>query len=101
MKTNVMENIKRERNEFQSGGAETHHQNGFDLGVFEVQIMRCLIKNALWLYAELCLPFQRGAHFQKFHEKKCSEDEKWSRKTLDGKGDGYSWGLSGAEKRKC
>ena len=42
-----MEEIKRERNEFQSDGAENHHQNGLDLGVFEVQIMRSLIENAV------------------------------------------------------
>ena len=36
-----------------------------NLGVFDVQIMRLLPKNALWLYAELCLLLERGAHFQK------------------------------------
>ena len=60
-----------ERNEFQSDGTENHHQNGVDLGVFEVQIIRFLIKNALWLSAELCLLFERGAHFQKNHKKSC------------------------------
>ena len=64
-----MEEIKGERNELQSDGAENHHQNGFDLGVFEIQIMRLLIKNALWLYAELCLLLKRGAHFQNNHKK--------------------------------
>ena len=29
------------------------------------------------------------------HEKKGCESEKWSRKTLDGKCDGYMWGLGG------
>ena len=42
-----MEEMKGERNEFQSDGAEHHHQNGLDVGVVEVQIMRLLIKNAL------------------------------------------------------
>ena len=64
-----MEEIKGERNEFQSDGTENHHQNGLDLGVFEVQIMRFLIKNALWLYAELCLLLERGTHFQTIYEK--------------------------------
>ena len=64
-----MEEIKGERNEFQSDGTENHHQNGLDLGVFEVQIMRFLIKNALWLYAELCLLLERGAHVRKIMEK--------------------------------
>ena len=65
-----MEDIKGERNEFQSDGAESHHQNGLDLGVLEVQIMRFLMKSALWLYAELCLLLQRGAHFRKNHKKR-------------------------------
>ena len=64
-----MEEIKGEGNEFQSDGAENHHQNGLDLGVFEIRIIRILILNSLWLYAELCLPFEQGAHFHKFHEK--------------------------------
>ena len=41
-----MEEIKGERNEFQSDGAENHYQNGLDIGVFEVQTMRLLIKFA-------------------------------------------------------
>ena len=64
-----MEEIKGERNEFQSDGAENHHQNGLDLMVSKVQILRVLIKDALWLYAELCLLLKRGAHFQKNHKK--------------------------------
>ena len=64
-----MEEITKERNDFQSDGAKNHHQNGLDVGVFEVQIMRCLIKNALWLYAELCLLLERGTHFQKNDKK--------------------------------
>ena len=74
---------------------------GLDLGRFEVQKVICLIKNALYLYLELCFLCRRGAQFQKFHETKWSESEKWSRKTLDGKCDGYMWGFGGAEKRKC
>ena len=38
---------------------------------------------------------------RKFMEQKWSESEKWSRKTLDGKCDGYMWGLGGAENGKC
>ena len=78
-----MEEVKGERNEFQSDGAENHHQNGLDLGVFEVQIMRFLIKNALWLYAELCLLFRRGTQFRTNHKKvaeKCKmmpEEIRW------------------------
>ena len=63
-----MEEIKGERNEFQSDGTENHHQNGVDLGVFELQIMRFLIQDALWLYAELCLLFDRGRNFGKFEK---------------------------------
>jgi len=47
----------------------------FDLGVFEIQIMSCLIKSALWLYAELYLPLERGAHFQKDHKTKLLKNE--------------------------
>ena len=68
---------------------------------FEVQKVMFLINNALCLYLELCFLQQRGVHFQKIHEKSWSESEKWSRKSLDGKCDGYMWGHGGAEQRKC
>ena len=96
-----MEGIKSERNEQQSDRAENHHQNELDLGCFEVQKVMFFNKNALCLYLELCFLCRRGLHFQKIHEKKWSESEKWSRKTLDGKCDVYLRGLGGAEKRKC
>ena len=96
-----MEGIKGERSEQQSDKAENHHQHGVDSGRFEVQKMRFLIKNALWLYSELCFLPERAAQFQKNHETKWLESEKWSRKALDGKCDGYMWGLGGAKKRKC
>ena len=70
-------------------------------GRFEVQKVMFLIKNAFCLYLELCFLQQRGVHFQKIHEKSWSESEKWSRKSLDGKCDGYMWGLGGAKKWKC
>ena len=38
--------------------------------------------------------------FQNYHEKKWSESEKWGRKALVCKGDGYMWGLGGAKKGK-
>ena len=97
----VLEGIRRERSEQQSDRAENHHQNGLALGRFEVQKVMFLIKNALCLYLELCFLCGRGVHFQKCHAKKWSESEKWSRKSLDGKCDGYMWGHGGAEKRKC
>ena len=50
---------------------------------------------------ELCLLPRQGAHSQKSHENMWSESEKWSRKTLDVKCDGYMRGLGGAKKRKC
>ena len=68
---------------------------------FEVQKVMFLIKNAFCLYLELCFLQQRGVHFQKIHEKSWSESEKWSRKSLDGKCDGYMWGLGWATKREC
>ena len=71
-----MEEIKGERNEFQSDGTENHHQNGFDLCVFEVQIVRLFMKNALWLYADLYLLLERGAHFRKIMKTKWLKSEK-------------------------
>ena len=68
-----MEGIKGERNEQQSERAETHDQNGLYLGRFEVEKVRCLIKNALCLYLELCFLLRQGAHFQKNHEKSCQK----------------------------
>ena len=71
-----MEGIKGERNEQQSDRAENHHQDGLDLGRFDVQKVTFLIKNALWLYSELCFLCRRGAHFQKIHEKDGREMKK-------------------------
>ena len=96
-----MEGIKGERNEQQSDRAENHYQNGLYLGRFEVEKVTSFINNALCLYLELCFLPKRGIHFQKIMKKRWSESEKWSRKTLDGKCDGYMWGLGGAKKRKC
>ena len=73
-----MEGIEGERKEQQSDRAENQHQNGLDLGSCEVQKVICSIKNALWLYSELCFLCGRGAHFQKVHEKMLPESEKWS-----------------------
>ena len=72
-----MEGIKGERNEQQSDRAENQHQNGLDLGRCEVQKVIFLIKNALWLYSELCFLCRRGAHFQKVPENMLPEGEKW------------------------
>ena len=96
-----MEGVKGERIEQQSDRAENHQQHGLDLGCFEVQTVRCFVNNALCLYLKICFPRRREAYFQKIHENKWSESEKWSRNTLDGKCDGYMRGLDGAEKRKC
>ena len=96
-----MDRIKGEGNEQQSDRAEKHHQNRLYLDRFEVQKVRLLIKNASWLHSELCFLCRRGAHFQKNYENKWLESESWSQKTLDGKCDGYMWGLGGAKKRKC
>ena len=95
------EGIKGERGEQQRDKAENHHQYWVNSGRFEVQKVRFLIKDTLWLYSELCFLCRRGAHFQKIHEKRWLESEKWSRKALDGKCDGYMWGLGGAKNRKC
>ena len=96
-----MGRIKGERSERQGDQTENHHQNRLYLRLFDVEKGIFLIKNALWLYSELCFLCRRGGHFQKKYGKKLSESEKWSREALDGKCDGYMWGLGGAEKRKC
>ena len=54
------------------------------------------VKCFVSIYIELCFLPKQGAHFQKIHETKGCESEKWSRKTLDGKCDGYMWELGGA-----
>ena len=46
-------------------------------GRFDVEKVICFIKNALCLYSELCFLCGRGWQFQKIHEKKRSESEKW------------------------
>ena len=46
----------------------------------------------------IVLPAKAGSTFQKNRETKLPDSEKWSRKTLDGKCDGYARGLDGAEK---
>ena len=77
-----MEGIKGERNEQQSDRAENHHQHGLYLSRFEVEKLIYLIKNALWLYSELCFLPERGAQFHKIHETKWLESEKWSQNNV-------------------
>ena len=48
----------------------------------------------------IVLPMQAGSTFSEKSRKNRSESEKWGRKTLDCKGDGYMWGLGGAKKGK-
>ena len=96
-----MERIKGERIELQSGRAQKHDQHRLSLGRFDVEKGRCFIKSASCRYSEFYFPLQRGAHFQKNRENKLPDSERWSRKTLYGKCDGYMRGLDGAEKRKC
>ena len=66
-----MEEIKGERNEFQSDGAENHYKNGLDFGVFEIQIMRFLIKN-VYGYMQKCISYSSGEHIFKQIMKKNS-----------------------------
>ena len=96
-----MEGIKGERSKQQNHRAENNDQNGAYLGRFEVERINILDLKCFVSMSRIVVPAWAGIHFQKSHEKRWSEDEKWSRKTLDGKCDGYSWGLSGAESRKC
>ena len=96
-----MEGIKGERSEQKSNRAENQDRNGIDLGHFDVEKVRFFIKNALCLYLKICFPLEREAYFQKNHDKKGSESEKWGRKTLDDKCGAYMWGHGGFKKRKC
>ena len=96
-----MERIKAARNEQQSDRVENRFQHRCYLGRFDVEKVRFVIENASCRFSKLLLLLQRGAQFQKNHETKWFESEKWSRKALDGKCDGYMWGLGGAKKRKC
>ena len=91
-----MERMKGEKSERQSDKAETHDQHRLNLGRFDVEEGRFFIKNASCRYSELCFLLKRGSHFQKIRAKKLPDNEKWSRKTLDGKCDGYMRGLDGA-----
>ena len=77
-----MEGIKGARSEQQSDRAENHHQNGLDLGCFEVQKVRFFFKDALGRSSKLCFLCRRGGHFQKNRENKSSESEKWSQKEV-------------------
>ena len=51
--------------------------------------------------SRIVLPVRAGSTFSEKTSNKWSENEKWSRKTSDGKCDGYMWGLGGAKKPKC
>ena len=67
-------------------------------GGWGVEQVRLFVKDALCLYSELCFLPERGAQFQKIHEKQLLESEKCTQKTLDGEFDAYVCGLGGAEK---
>ena len=77
-----MGRIRGERSERQSDKTENHHQNRLYLGLFDVEKMRLFIKNALWLYSELCFLCRRGAHLQKKREKKMPESERGSQNNV-------------------
>ena len=73
-----MERIKGQRSERLRDNTENHHPNKLYLSRFDDEKVRFLIKDALWLYLELCFLCSRGVHFQKNHETKLPESEKWS-----------------------
>ena len=78
-----MEGIKGERSEQQSDRAENQYQQGLDLGCFEVEKVILLIKNALWLYLELC-SYAGGEHiFRKFMKKCCRKVKNGARLMSD------------------
>ena len=68
-----MERIKAERNEQQSDRVENRFQNRSYLGRFDIEKVRFVIENASCRFSELLFLLQRGAQFQKHHEKKWFE----------------------------
>ena len=60
-----MERIKGERSEQQRDRAEKLDEHGLDLGCFEVQKVRFVIKNTLSRSSKLCFLCGWGAHFYK------------------------------------
>ena len=59
---------------------------------FDVKKVIFVIKNALWLYSELCFLCRRGAHFQKNHENKLPESETWSQHNVGYIKNPLTWG---------
>ena len=91
-----MEGIKWKRIELQSDRAENHNQTGpFWDRKSEILDLKCFVS-----ISRIVLPVRAGSTFSEKTSNKWSENEKWSRKTLDGKCDGYMSGLGGVEKRK-
>ena len=91
-----MEGIKWKRIELQSDRAENHNQTGpFWDRKSEILDLKCFVS-----ISRIVLPVRAGSTFSEKTSNKWSENEKWSRKTLDGKCGGYMWGLGEAKKRK-
>ena len=91
-----MEGIKGERIELQSDKAENHNQTEpFRSRKSDIFDLKCFVS-----ISRIVLPVRAGSTFSEKTSNKWSENEKWSRKTLDGKCDGYMWGLGEAQKRK-
>ena len=77
-----MEGKKGERSEQQKDRAENHYENELNLDRFDVEKMRVFIEDSSRLYSELCFLCRRGANFQRNHEKKLLESEKWSQRNV-------------------
>ena len=70
-----MEEIKGQRNEFQSDGAEDHHQNGRGLGAFEGPKMKFWLK-MIYGYMQNCVSYSSGEHIFRQSMKKMLQTEK-------------------------
>ena len=80
-----MEGIKGERIELQSDRAENHNQTGpFRSRKSDIFDLKCFVS-----ISRIVLPVWAGSTFSEKTSNKWSENEKWSRKTLDGKCDDY------------
>jgi len=62
---------------------ENHYQNKRYLGRFEVEKVRFFVKNALWLYSELCFLLEWGAHFQRIMKTSGQKMKNVSKTMLD------------------
>ena len=70
---------------FTNHGCLQERLQGSEPERFDVKKVIFVIKNALWLFSQLCFPHGRGAQSHKIHEKTWGGNEKSSRESLEGR----------------